>query len=200
MFSRHHRKLRVIFGLSSNTRLTVLPLVIEQGRCARGAQPPCQGLSDLLLTAAAFEAAYLTRLRLGMPRVFFFDLSTSALLLGFSVLPYTALGICLVGFLAETPGPVPEGDGLPPDARRYLLEELPNMLQRKVIDEVLFAVDSGKLTELEEVFLLCDEEGVRTRVALDFFPHVNSTVYLERLGSLPLLTFSAVPTTRCVLC
>ncbi len=32
-------------GLSSNTRLTVLPLVIEQGRCARGAQPPCQGLS-----------------------------------------------------------------------------------------------------------------------------------------------------------
>jgi hypothetical protein len=31
--------------LSSNTRSTVLPLVIEQGPCARGAQPPCQGLS-----------------------------------------------------------------------------------------------------------------------------------------------------------
>jgi exopolysaccharide biosynthesis polyprenyl glycosylphosphotransferase len=57
----------------------------------------------------------------------------------------------------------------------------------------LFAVGSDRLAELEEVFLLCDEEGVRTRVAVDFFPHVNSSVYLERLGSVPLLTFSAVP-------
>ena len=28
---------------------------------------------------------------------------------------------------------------------------------------------------------MCDEEGVRTRVAVDFFPHVNSTVSLDRL-------------------
>ena len=47
--------------------------------------------------------------------------------------------------------------------------------------------------DLEEVFLLCDEEGVRTRVAVDFFPHVNSTVSLDRFGDTPLLTFSAAP-------
>src|SRR5216684_2390819 len=46
---------------------------------------------------------------------------------------------------------------------------------------------------MEDVFLLCDEEGVRTRVAVDFFPHVNSDIYLDRLGSAPLLTFSAAP-------
>jgi exopolysaccharide biosynthesis polyprenyl glycosylphosphotransferase len=40
---------------------------------------------------------------------------------------------------------------------------------------------------------LCDEEGVRTRIAVDFFPHVNSDVYLERLAFTPLLTFSAAP-------
>jgi exopolysaccharide biosynthesis polyprenyl glycosylphosphotransferase len=34
---------------------------------------------------------------------------------------------------------------------------------------------------------------VRTRVAVDFFPHVNSQVYLDRLGAAPLLTFSATP-------
>jgi len=43
------------------------------------------------------------------------------------------------------------------------------------------------------LFLQCDEQGVRTRVLADFFPHVHSEMYLERLGSLPLLTFSAVP-------
>ena len=34
---------------------------------------------------------------------------------------------------------------------------------------------------------------MRTRVAVDFFPHVNSQVYLDALGTTPLLTFSAAP-------
>ena len=34
-----------VHHLSGNTRLTVLPFAIEQGLCAGGAQPPCQGLS-----------------------------------------------------------------------------------------------------------------------------------------------------------
>ena len=34
---------------------------------------------------------------------------------------------------------------------------------------------------------------MRTRVAVDFFPHVNSKVHLDQLGSTPLLTFSAAP-------
>jgi exopolysaccharide biosynthesis polyprenyl glycosylphosphotransferase len=71
--------------------------------------------------------------------------------------------------------------------------DLPAILREHVVDEVIFAVGSERLSELEEVFLLCDEEGVRTRVAVDFFPHVNSTVSLERFGSTPLLTFSAAP-------
>ncbi len=73
------------------------------------------------------------------------------------------------------------------------LSNLPQLLDRHVIDELIFAVDSKRLAELEDVFLLCDEEGVRTRVACDFFPHLNSDVYLDRLGAAPLLTFSAAP-------
>ena len=61
------------------------------------------------------------------------------------------------------------------------------------MDEVFFAVDADKLAGLEEIFLLCDEEGVRTRVATHFFPHVNSRVYLDRFGDRPLLTFAASP-------
>lgn len=73
------------------------------------------------------------------------------------------------------------------------LATLPDLLREHIIDEIIFAVDSRRLAELEEIFLLCDEEGVKTRVAVDFFPHVNSQVSLERLGELPLLTFSATP-------
>jgi exopolysaccharide biosynthesis polyprenyl glycosylphosphotransferase len=75
----------------------------------------------------------------------------------------------------------------------YSPNEITPLLRRHVIDEIVFAVDAARVPELEEVLLLCDEEGVRTRIAVDFFPHVNSDVCLERLGSTPLLTFSAAP-------
>ena len=121
-------------------------------------------------------------------------LGERAIRLGQALEASARYGIRLVGFLAETPEPPPA-----PEVRLQAmhkvrpLQELPELLRQHVIDEIVFAVPSDRLAELEDVFLLCDEEGVRTRVAVDFFPHVNSTVYLERLGSLPLLTFSATP-------
>jgi exopolysaccharide biosynthesis polyprenyl glycosylphosphotransferase len=98
-------------------------------------------------------------------------------------------GIRLMGFLDDQPGQVE----LSQTYQQHALSQLPELLRQHVIDEIIFAVDSGKLAEMEEVFLHCDEEGVRTRVVVDFFPHVNSEVYLDRLGSTPLLTFSAAP-------
>ncbi len=98
-------------------------------------------------------------------------------------------GIRLLGFLDEKPGQV----RLSQNYEQYPFEQLPELLRRHVIDEVIFAVGSRRLGDMEELFLRCDEEGVRTRVVVDFFPHVNSQVYLDRLGSTPLLTFSAAP-------
>jgi exopolysaccharide biosynthesis polyprenyl glycosylphosphotransferase len=101
----------------------------------------------------------------------------------------SAYGIRLMGFLDDEPGQVL----LSRSYEQFPLSALPDLLRRHVIDEIIFAVDSGRLSEMESFFLLCDEEGVRTRVALDFFPHVNSQVYLDALGTTPLLTFSAAP-------
>jgi exopolysaccharide biosynthesis polyprenyl glycosylphosphotransferase len=46
---------------------------------------------------------------------------------------------------------------------------------------------------LEEIFLICEEEGIKTRVMLSFFPHLTSKIYLEALQDLPLLTFTTTP-------
>jgi exopolysaccharide biosynthesis polyprenyl glycosylphosphotransferase len=113
----------------------------------------------------------------------------SALRLGRALERSADYGVRLLGFLASEPGTVQ----LAETYDVHPLSELPEMLRRRVIDEVIFAVESGQLAGLEDVFLRCDEEGVRTRVLVDFFPHVNSEVYLDRLGSAPLLTFSAAP-------
>jgi exopolysaccharide biosynthesis polyprenyl glycosylphosphotransferase len=88
------------------------------------------------------------------------------------------------------------GEGLQIDRVMDISEatrELPALLTGRVVDEVVFAADSIHLASLEDLFLLCDELGVRTRVAIDFFPHIHSRVFLDRLGEAPMLTFAAAP-------
>ena len=109
--------------------------------------------------------------------------------LGQSLERSASYGVQLVGFLDDTPGQVQ----LSKTFNVMPISQLTELLRGRVIDEVIFAVDSRRLAELEDVFLRCDEEGVRTRVLVDFFPHVNSDLYLDRLGSAALLTFSAAP-------
>jgi exopolysaccharide biosynthesis polyprenyl glycosylphosphotransferase len=80
--------------------------------------------------------------------------------------------------------------------RRYPfieIERLTEVLRNHVVDEVIFVVDKEALARLEEIFLICEEEGIKTRVMLSFFPHVTSKIYLEALQDLPLLTFSTTP-------
>ncbi len=138
----------------------------------------------------------LIRREFGAPRVVMIvGTSENALRLGEALERSRPFGVELAGFFTA-------GRGLkdPPQEVRlgaryavHPLEALGGVLRRRAIDEIIFAVDSSRLPELEDVFLECDEEGVRTRVLIDFFPHVNSEMYLDRLGTAPLLTFSAAP-------
>ena len=66
MYSRHHRKVRVLFGLS-----------------------------DVLLAVVAFEAAYQTRLWLKLENVFYLTVPVKALLVGFAAVVWPALGAWL---------------------------------------------------------------------------------------------------------
>ena len=54
------------------------------------------------------------------------------------------------------------------------LDELEATVREHVIDEIIFAVEADKVAELEDVLLICDEEGIRTRVMMDIFPHIQS--------------------------
>jgi exopolysaccharide biosynthesis polyprenyl glycosylphosphotransferase len=75
----------------------------------------------------------------------------------------------------------------------YAVKQVPELLRQHVIDEVIFAVAKDELNDLEDIFLACEQEGVKTRLALTFLPHIISKVSLERLRETPLLTFSSTP-------
>jgi exopolysaccharide biosynthesis polyprenyl glycosylphosphotransferase len=102
-------------------------------------------------------------------------------------------GVRLRGFLDPSSSLAVRDIALEENYPVYPISDLTQLLRGHVIDDIIFAVDTSELARLEDVFLLCDEEGVRTRLVADFFPHVNSDLYLEKLGTAPLLTFSAAP-------
>jgi exopolysaccharide biosynthesis polyprenyl glycosylphosphotransferase len=103
-------------------------------------------------------------------------------------------GTRLEGFaVVDAAGETLDQSGLRRSYPVYPLSRVPELLRRHVIDEVIFAVSKEDIEKLQETFLVCEEEGVRTRLLLSFFPHIFSKVSLERLREMPLLTFSTTP-------
>jgi exopolysaccharide biosynthesis polyprenyl glycosylphosphotransferase len=99
----------------------------------------------------------------------------------------------IVGFVQEPDGPAPALGALRREYPVWPLDQLPRMIEEHIVDEILFAVSKAQLERMEEFFLSCEEQGVRTRVLVDFFPHLRSEIALDRLETMPLLTFSNAP-------
>ncbi len=73
------------------------------------------------------------------------------------------------------------------------VEALPEYVTREVVDDVVLAVQTRQLANLEGTLLRCRELGVRVRLALRPFPHVLTRVEVEDLDGVPLLTFATTP-------
>jgi exopolysaccharide biosynthesis polyprenyl glycosylphosphotransferase len=61
------------------------------------------------------------------------------------------------------------------------------------IDEVVFAVTRKKLDEMKQIFIMCEELGIRTRVAMNIFQNRVARLELEELEGVPFLTFTTTP-------
>jgi exopolysaccharide biosynthesis polyprenyl glycosylphosphotransferase len=133
--------------------------------------------------------------------IFIVGVGSSAEALGRNLEQYHGHGVRILGFIAT-----PEESRTPHVIRLersypvFPLEDLKPVLARQfVIDEIHFAVESRILPALELIFRWCDEEGICSRIAVDFFPKINSYVDLEQIGDTPLLTFSGAPADEALL-
>jgi exopolysaccharide biosynthesis polyprenyl glycosylphosphotransferase len=75
----------------------------------------------------------------------------------------------------------------------FSLEAVGRILQTRVVDEVVFAVDLQELARLEPVMQHCADLGIRTRLQLEFLPPAYSRVYLENFREVQLLSLSSAP-------
>lgn len=103
------------------------------------------------------------------------------------------LGLRLIGFV--NPGVELESkiSGLKSQYPVFALSDVYGILEKHVIDELLFAVNNDELESLEPLIDRCHKEGIRTRVDLGFFPRTFARVHLENLRHIPLLTLGSTP-------
>jgi len=76
------------------------------------------------------------------------------------------------------------------------IEDIPRIVENNVVDDVIFAVHRRELDRLEDLFLSLQEQGIRTRFAMNLFPHTRARVELEELDGMPLLSFATTPTSQ----
>jgi exopolysaccharide biosynthesis polyprenyl glycosylphosphotransferase len=75
-------------------------------------------------------------------------------------------------------------------------QDIPRIVESNVVDDVIFAVQRRELDRLEDLFLSLQEQGIRTRFAMDLFPHTLARIELEDLDGMPLLSFATTPTSQ----
>ncbi len=114
-----------------------------------------------------------------------------ALSLAQNIEKHKDLGLRILGFVST-------GDGSPPQKLNGYpvlgsAKDLPQLLEREVVDEVIFAISQEELKKMADLFLSCEERGITARLAINFFPHVIAKTHLEELDGLPLLTFTTTP-------
>ncbi|MEE9181764.1 MAG: sugar transferase [candidate division NC10 bacterium] len=74
-----------------------------------------------------------------------------------------------------------------------LVEDLPQILDRQVIDEVVFIIPRSWLNSIEDAVRACEEQGVKTSIALDLYDLAVARPLLSELEGVPMLTYSTTP-------
>jgi exopolysaccharide biosynthesis polyprenyl glycosylphosphotransferase len=73
------------------------------------------------------------------------------------------------------------------------VSDLPDIIDNNIVDEIIFVGDRPNLDVLDRILELCNEQGIRTRLAADFFPAKVTNLSMEFLENVPVITFSSAP-------
>ena len=110
-----------------------------------------------------------------------------AVALADSILDHRYWGFKILGFIAHPETEKEVVKGYPILGK---IDDIPRVIEENVVDDVLFCVSRRDLDRMEDLFLELHEQGIRTRVAINLFPHIKAKVRMEELDGVPLLTFS----------
>ncbi|RMF93342.1 MAG: sugar transferase [Candidatus Schekmanbacteria bacterium] len=85
------------------------------------------------------------------------------------------------------------GDAL--DEKKILcdIKNLPEFVHHNVVDEIIICLPGKNVDEIDYLLSFCEEEGIRSRLALEYYPMIIAKPTLEYFHGRPFLTFNMVP-------
>jgi exopolysaccharide biosynthesis polyprenyl glycosylphosphotransferase len=103
---------------------------------------------------------------------------------------YSEWGLNILGYV-ETNG---TGSGVRDHDVLGTVADIPRIVENQVVDEIIFVGGKPKdLDCLDDILAICKEQGIRTRLAANFFPVRVTNVSMEFLENVPIITFSSTP-------
>lgn len=177
--------------------------LLEDDQVSRSWVLMFSGLSFLFLLteklAVRLTARYVRAHGLNYRTVLVVGTNQTAVEIARSIAEHRFWGFRIIGFVRSDEGPevsepwprqrLPEG--LPVLGT---IADIPRLVDRYVVDDVIFSVTRRDLDRLEDLFLQLQEQGIRVRFAMNIFPHTRAAVQLEELDGMPILTYSTTPT------
>ncbi len=100
-------------------------------------------------------------------------------------------GLRIIGFVDDDPDMV--GKELQHGRVIGLISDLPQLVTGMEVDEVVFVVPRKWLDKLSSAVLLCEQVGIKARVAADLYDHQIARTAIEEIEGWPLLTFDPTP-------
>lgn len=73
------------------------------------------------------------------------------------------------------------------------LKDIPDIVHKNIVDEVVFVVPRSWLGKIEEMMHFCESEGIKINVAVNLFELKFTKAKQTDLHGLPLLTFESAP-------
>jgi exopolysaccharide biosynthesis polyprenyl glycosylphosphotransferase len=107
------------------------------------------------------------------------------------IMKHEEWGLRIVGFVGKDPGMT--GKEILGIKVIGTLNDIPNLIKEKVIDEVIFSIPKSWLGDLEPSIYACEKVGVKVKLTVNFFNPLIARYYLDDLDGIPLLTFSTTP-------
>jgi len=73
------------------------------------------------------------------------------------------------------------------------VDDIPEIVDREIIDEIIFALPIDRLAGCEAQLLKCEEVGTKIHIRADFAHSIFARTYLSSVSGIPILTLASTP-------
>jgi len=109
------------------------------------------------------------------------------------IMQHSQWGYRILGYIDISPGDRPNLWSYNDIAAIGAIDDLPDIINSRQVDWVVFAVENRELGEIDQAVAICEEMGTRAVVLTDLFPARIANKKIDEFFEFPVLIFDTTP-------